>query len=451
MLKRDILATFSANVFGTMMSLGSFVILNRILQPEGRGLLNLALLIPQTTAIFCVFGQVTVNSTYAGLYKEKRIQLFQQSILIAIFTAVISCLILFAFFFWLPIPQGEFVKLDPETIYLICFIAPAMTFSMIIVSLVRGVGRITSAAKIQAFQAITSVALLAIFLLGFKKGVKTAIIILIAEYVFAILMSFWVLRDYISLHPSHFSSSFLKKSLSFGLKISLATLAGHLIYRLDQGILAYMVSEYQIGLYAVAVSLAEKLKLLPRSISGAFLPRLANELEARQSQVPMVFRYTTIVSVVSMILIGIVGIPIILVLCGWSFAGSIPAFLLLLPGIATLGGSGILASDLIARNKPKYSIWTGWSILVINVVLNFAWIPLLGIAGAALASSVAYTLAGVLWMIFYLKESKMVFREMIPRPADVKFLWQQSIMVAQQIRTRLSSNKNKVAAETEDV
>ena len=441
MLKREVTATFAANLFGAILTLGSFVILNRALQPTGRGLLLLALLIPQTVAMFCNLGQVTVNSTYAGLYKERRNQLFQQSVLIAAFTAAISSLILFAFFFWLPIPKGRFGQLDSDMISLTFLVAPVTSFSMIILSLVRGVGRITTAAKIHMVRSITLVIFLAVFLLWLKQGVKTAILIFIAEQVFVILISIFVLRDYISLRFSHFNGRFFQKSLSFGLKISLATLAGFLVYRIDQGILAYMVSEFQIGLYGVAVSLAEKLKLLPNSISSAFLPRLANELDARQSQVPRVFRYTTIISFLSMLLLGLLGIPVIFVLCGRIYVGSIVPFLLLLPGIATLGGSGILSSDLAARNKPKYSFYIGWTTLAINVALNFAWIPIMRIAGAALASTVCYAFAGVLWLICYRKETQMPSRDMIPKADDVKYLWQQCLSLFRQIVKKLTKKQ----------
>lgn len=436
MLKRDIVVTFSSNVFSTMLSLGSFVILSRVLQPEGRGLLGLALLIPHTVAMFCNLGQGTVNSTYAGLYKEKRTQLFQQSLLIALFTVATSGLILFAFFFWLPIPRGEFDKLDAAMVYLICFYAPMVTFNMIILSLVRGVGHITTAAKIRAIQSIFHVALLAFFLLWLRRGVKTVIIILMAEQVFAILISLWSLRNYISLDWRHFSGRFLQKSLIFGIQFSMANLASFLIFRLDQGILAYMVSKYHIGLYVVAVALAEKLKILPTSISQAFLPRLANELDTRQSQVSKVFRCTNIISFASMLLVGLMGIPIIYIFCGKNFAGSIPSFLLLLPGIVVIGGSGILSSDLAARNKPKYTLIMGWVILVINVLFNLALIPLIGIAGAALASTLSYIMAHGMVIYFYHKESKVPLSEMVPTTEDCRYLWQQGMVLLRHVPKR---------------
>ncbi len=437
MLKRDITATFASNVFGFIMAIGSSAIIARILQPEGRGLLALALLIPQTAAMFCNLGQGTVNATYAGLHKEKRIQLFQQSLLITIFSGAFTSMLLFVFFFWLPIPKGKFGDLSADLIYLSFIVAPTNTLAANLTSLMRGVGRITTAAKLRVFQSISLVGLLAIFLWWLRHGVKTALLIITGEQLFAVIASFWVLRDYFSLRLHHFSRQFFIKSIIFGTQFSMANLAGYLLYRLDQGILAYMVSEYQIGLYIVAVALAEKIKLLPNSISMAFLPRLANELEAREAQVPKVFRCTSIISFTSMLLVGILGIPAILILYGRNYLGTIPSFLILLPGIGVLGGSGILSSYLASHNKPKYTLLIGWTTLAVNVVLNLIWIPLMGIAGAALASSISYFLAHYMVIYFYHKESKMPLTALLPKTEDFRYLWQQLIILYGYLLNRL--------------
>jgi O-antigen/teichoic acid export membrane protein len=229
-----------------------------------------------------------------------------------------------------------------------------------------------------------------------------------------------------TLRPSEFSVKFFGKSLRFGCQICLSSLAGFLIYRIDLAILAYMVSAEDLGLYLIAVALAEKLKLLPKSISGAFLPRLANELSDRQTQVPMVFRYTTIVSIVSMLAVGLIGVPAIIILFGKAYTGSILSFLFLLPGVACLGGATVLSSDSLTRNKPKYSVWIGYTMLAGNVVLNLIFIPKIGIAGAAIASSITYAGSAVMWMFCYKYESKVAIKELFPQWQDVRFLLKMS-------------------------
>jgi len=162
--------------------------------------------------------------------------------------------------------------------------------------------------------------------------------------------------------------------------------------------------------------------LLPNSISTAFLPRLANELSNRQPQVPLIFRYTTIISIGSMLLAAVGGAPAIFVLFGRDYQGSIPSFLLLLPGLAALGGASILSGDLAAREKPKYSMWSAYAMLAVNVALNFLLIPIMGIAGASLASTVSYISDCCILLLFYRRESKTSLREMIPRFKDIVYL-----------------------------
>ena len=112
MFKREVTATLVSNVIGAVFSLGNAVILARVLGPAGWGLLGLALLIPAVTVTFCVLGQDMVNATFAGLYKDKRNSLFQQSLLITFFGAIIGALVICAFYFWLPVAKGQFGKLS---------------------------------------------------------------------------------------------------------------------------------------------------------------------------------------------------------------------------------------------------------------------------------------------------------------------------------------------------
>ena len=433
MFKREVTATLVSNVIGAVFSLGNAVILARVLGPAGWGLLGLALLIPAVTVTFCVLGQDMVNATFAGLYKDKRNSLFQQSLLITFFGAIIGALVICAFYFWLPVAKGQFGKLSTNLILLICLLVPAELLNRLMVSLVRGVGQVVTAAVINVVQGAVFLCLLVVFLAWRGGGLGVSLILVVLNYLVGVVLSLYVLREYVALRPSDFSSSLFKKSLIFGGQVSLTALATFLVYRINQGILGFMVSAEQVGFYIVAVSLAERLRLLPDSISSAFLPRLANELSSRQSQVPAVFRYTTIVSVGSMLLAAVVGAPAIFVLFGRDYRASIPSFLLLLPGLAALGGASILSSDLAARQKPKYSMWTAYATLAINIVLNFILIPIAGIVGSALASTVSYIFACGMVLLFYRHESKTSLRDMLPRLRDWGYLFRVSVEMSRHL------------------
>ena len=432
-LKRDVAATFTGSVIAMLVSVANSVILARVLGPANRGLLGLALLIPTIASTFCILGQEMVNATFGGLYKDKRSSLFQQSLIITLFGTAVSVLVICLFYFWLPINKGQFGKLDPNLVWLMCLFCPIVLLFRMLSGLVRGVGQIAFAAMLGVVRTGTVLVLLVVFLVWLRGGLKTAILISAVGPLGAIACSLWILRDYVTVRPSEFSGLLFKKSLGFGTQLSLATFAGFLVYRVDQGILGYYVSIEQVGLYIVAVGLAERLKLLPNSIAMAFLPRLANDLTNRQSQVPMVFRCTMIVSAGSMLVVGILGVPMIILLFGWDYSGAIPSFLLLLPGLAAIGGSSILASDLASREKPRYSVWVGYLALGVCIILNFWLIPRIGIAGSAVASSVSYIVANMMWLYFYRHESGVAFKQMIPGGADLRYVAGTILSTIQQV------------------
>ncbi len=439
MLKRDISATFAGSMVLAVIMLGTVTVTSRWLGPEGRGILALALLLPSITTTFAMLGQESVNSTFAGLYKEARAGLFLQSLVITAFGTLVSVLVVCAYFFWLPIPRGNFGTLSTEIILASCMIAPMSIFSTLMFSLVRGVGQVVLASILRIVAGATLLAALFVFLVVLEWGVLAAVWVMALAHLPASVLAIWFLRHEISLRPSALPRWLWGRSLRFGLPICLATLAGFLIYRLDQGILGYLVERSDLGLYTLAVSLAEHLRMVPGSISTAFLPRLANEMASRQGQVPAVFRATMIASLAAMVGAGVFGIPAILVLFGWEFTGSIVPFLLLLPGIAALGGASVLASDLLTRQKTHYNVTVAWSTLAVSAGLNLLLIPILGIAGAAITASVAYTMALGLWTRFYLRESGRSFRELVPAWEDLRRVWSGGLELVGQVlrRTRL--------------
>ncbi len=422
MLRRDVFETFVGNSSAVLLSLVSASILARFLGPSDRGLLALAMLVPTIAATFCRSGQETVNVTYAGLYKEKRKSLFLQTIIVAVAGGLVSFLVVLAFFFWLPLDRGEFSRLSPEMVHIACLAAPVLILWSTIIALVRGVGFITTAARINLVQTAFGVGLLGLFIALLGYGLKTAILLIALSPLAGAALAMWKLRPYVTLRPSVFSVKLFKKSLGFGSLISASAVAGFLLYRIDQGILAYMVPAKQLGLYVVAVGFAEKLKMLPTSIASAFLPRLANDLEITQSQVPPLFRYTMVVSSGAMLLAGVLGAPAILLLFGDEYAGSIVPFLILLPGVWALGGSSVIASDLIARQKPVYSVAIGYCMLGINIALNFSLIPIIGIAGSALASSITYISALIIRLFCYRRETGQPLKEIAPTWADCVYV-----------------------------
>jgi O-antigen/teichoic acid export membrane protein len=436
-LKREVMLTFVGSAVCVILGTGSAIITSRWLHPEGRGILALVFLIPALTSTLAILGQDAVNSTFAGLYKESRGSLLLHSFLFALTGGALSAAGILLFYY-LPFPKGNFSTLDHTLVHISLLYPPLFMLNSLLIALVRGVGQIAAAAALRVLDATIFLVLLLVFLVWLKGGVLSCVYItslgsLVSSFVAAVVL-FGSMRG----GGVRFDWPLLRKGVAFGFPICLATFATLLVYRVDQGILAYVVSNAELGIYAVAVGLAEKLKILPGSISAAFLPTLANDIEYRRPQVPRVFRITLVVSAFTLVVAAVVGAPAILLMYGFQFARSIWPYLLLLPGLAALGGASVLSSDLLTREKPKYSIYVSYLTLALSATLNILIIPLLGIKGAALVGSTSYFGALALWAWFYRKESGEPLRALVPRHEDFSYVMATTANVLSRARRRLA-------------
>ena len=69
--------------------------------------------------------------------------------------------------------------------------------------------------------------------------------------------------------------------------------------------------------------------------------------------------------------------------------------------------------DLAGKGRPWVSMKAMIPALVLNIILNILLIKPYGAKGAALASTVSYTLAALLFLYFYSKETNLGIREIL--------------------------------------
>jgi O-antigen/teichoic acid export membrane protein len=116
---------------------------------------------------------------------------------------------------------------------------------------------------------------------------------------------------------------------------------------------------------------------------------------------------------------------LIRVLFGSAFSPSVVAVWLLLPGIVTLSVARVLSSYLLGKNRLKVDFFASLAGLAITLVLDLTLIPRYGFAGAAIASSVAYTTTMVVNMAWVVRNSSLTVRNLlVPTWADVRSLRQ---------------------------
>ena len=78
---------------------------------------------------------------------------------------------------------------------------------------------------------------------------------------------------------------------------------------------------------------------------------------------------------------------------GVGYRGAVPLLWILSPGAVFLACGQVTADLLRGRNRPIFVAWSQGLAAIFTIVLLFALLPIVGTAGAAIASTVAYGVA----------------------------------------------------------
>lgn len=195
----------------------------------------------------------------------------------------------------------------------------------------------------------------------------------------------------------------MRLSFRFGLKTYAMTLTGRIHERVDLFMLAYLLSDpSQVAFFAIAKGVIQQLQLLPNSLGRVAYPQLAGlgpdpaaRLACRLVRQGLLFMLPAAV-----LLFG--AAPLIVPwVYGEAYAASILPFQLMVPGVILLGMDRVLTRYFTGTNQHKPNVVTRTLSLSVNVALNWIWIPTYGIAGAAGAALVSYTVDALLLTIVF--------------------------------------------------
>ncbi len=213
----------------------------------------------------------------------------------------------------------------------------------------------------------------------------------------------------------------VRASVSFGLKGYLSRVASFLYYRIDMFILSYFMGAGAVGHYAIAVLLAELLWNVPSSLAPGVMYKSASEdSQDRDRLTAAACRHTVLICLLAGLGIVVLGKSFIRVAFGVEYLPSVTPLILLLPGTAVLSVGSVLANDFVGRGKQLMNSFAAVVTLLINVPLNFILIPRWGVAGAAVASSVSYSIGVIVMLVEFTRITGIgPAGVLLPRPRDL--------------------------------
>ena len=404
--------TFGAGIGIHLLSFVTTIVIVHNLSTRDYGVFSLIMSFSTTLTYMSVVGLPQVIIFFLGKRKEPPERVIGLSLFltgcIGILTVILGCILKG------PVLRS-FLKDIPSFYYYLLLIYFFITLvDTCLLSIYRGFQNYLIYNIRRLLNPLGNLLGIGLLFLFFKISLETVVAAFIT---INIVTTTWLFLRLISRTPVrfYFNWNLLKSFFGYGIKSYSQLLIGHLIYQIDIYIISYLLGVKEVAYYSIAVGVATMLWFIPDTVGTVLFPTLSStqkeeEIHAFSAKICRNILFVTTIGAISL---GIAGKYFILLFYGSSYSLSITPMWLILPGIVAMSGYKILTRDFSSRDRQQVPIVAGILSLIVNVCLNFLWIPKYGIEGASLASTVAYFLAGAILVITVKAESDIPLRKII--------------------------------------
>lgn len=420
---RDTMLTLGSRLLLTAVIVGGDVILARALGPDGKGAFYLLVLFPAIVALAVGMGLDRSLAIAVARSREVARSGFANALLwtlVAGGLATIASVALFGAGGW----SGPLRSVLPgisETQFLLGALAipGELLFGLGLLGLV-GQRRIVSYNAVRLLRRGLLLLLTATVVASLGLSLEGALALNLVTLVVTVLtIAVAVGRDgSLGLRPD---LALLREQLRFGSRTVLGALAERLSYRADAFLVNLLIGVGATGVYSVATGLAEVLWYLPNALGLVLFSRAVVPDTDVRDLASIMTRLVVAFGIILALPLALVAPALVELAYGQAFVGAGEALRLLLPGVVAYGVVSVLTQYVILAGSP--GIYTGLVIsgLAINIGINLVLIPLAGISGAAIASSISYTVTAGLTVLVFRRMSGRGFAEtLIVRRGDLR-------------------------------
>ncbi|MEV7361086.1 lipopolysaccharide biosynthesis protein [Streptomyces sp. NPDC059687] len=204
-----------------------------------------------------------------------------------------------------------------------------------------------------------------------------------------------------------------------GLRLHPGSAATYLLLRSDVFLLNALGGPRDVGIYTLAVTLAELSRLAVDVFAQVTLSRQFNDdVKSAATLTARLVRFTVALSVASALTTVVAASVLITPLYGRPYADTATVVAWLVPGILLLSAGRPLGAFLLRQGSSRRIVLPSLTALVVNVGLNAALIPHWGAVGCAIASSVAYSAVIAFQVLFFRRISGIGLRHLLPSSAE---------------------------------
>jgi len=406
----DGLYTFAVRLFNVALAAGLAIVTARTLGPGGRGLYSLPGI--EAALVSSIFGGLGSTASYFLLNRNPdrsflKVALGCAALWIAVAAVALVPLALFSSH-WTLLPALA--------------VLPAMASLNLASGYSLGIRKVRYSSVIVASQNLLTICAVAfaIFLVGANAHIAIAGWIVGTTLAGAIALGY-VLLDARARTAGDGHVGFAEFT-KFCMKASSVYVVTLLNYRADMYVVALMLSPAALGMYGIAVTVAETLLLPTQAAAFVASPHIAT-LEPSESALltSRCVRNNLLIAAAMCALLFVFAQPILGLLYGKAFLPAVPAFDVLLIGVLALSiGSPVSTYFTLRAGRPQIAMWLGSLSAAVCLATSIALIQHYGMVGAAIGSTAGYVAGQFAGLWYFARRAHVSARTMlIPTATDL--------------------------------
>ncbi len=404
---RDSLGTIFTKFILIGLKLGVSVITARFLGPQGKGIFYSSTLVTGTANMI---GNLSLGESLIYMISRRKIPVRKIFGTVVFLTLLLTGIICCCLYLLLPLLKRTFLKDIPESYFLFIFLlVPLFTATYLVPSSLRALKRFGTANLLTIVTRGIILVVIVSALSIYNATAKTALV----AFSLATAINFCLYFYFLYIHSEKnisISWTSIVPTIKYGGAMHLGIILNEMEYRIDIFLLLLFLSPTEVGIYSVSVAMAQILWYVTNSVNNVLFPRISSQTDNDISFFNHVLKYVLFANISIAILLVISGYPLVLILYGNDFLGAYPVFLVLLPGLIADVMSRTIISWIKGIGQPLLLSYVSAITLIANIGLNCLLIPKFGIMGAAVSSTLSYSLRSVILLSIFVKKTKSSIR-----------------------------------------
>ena len=209
-------------------------------------------------------------------------------------------------------------------------------------------------------------------------------------------------------------AKFFREMVRYGIHVMAVSVGNIILGNIDIIVLTYFSGLASVGLYSVALPTGKLLLYFPRAIGGIMLPLSAelwaeNKKHILKAGIEKLYKYSIIAIVPLVLAIFSFSDFILNIFFGSAYAAAGTALKILVIGMIFAAIYGVNINFFAAIGKPEINSKIIYSAAAFNLIGNLIMVPLIGIEGAAISTSISYLIMMLMGLYYIRKFIDIIF------------------------------------------